>query len=50
MHSRVKNLRVTFVCERRGNEPLSRPRPKYESKIKMDLRELGWRVMNGSFG
>jgi hypothetical protein len=30
-----------------GKRPLERPRRRWENGIKMDLREIGWRVWSG---
>jgi hypothetical protein len=34
------------VLRREGKRPLGRPRRRWEDKIKMDLEEVGWRVMD----
>jgi hypothetical protein len=42
-------LRI-FVREPERKSPLGRPRHRWDEKIKMDLRELGWGGMEGSCG
>jgi hypothetical protein len=32
----------------KGKRPLGRPRRRWEDGIRMDLREIGWRVYSGS--
>jgi hypothetical protein len=35
-----------LVGKPEGRRPLGRPRRRWEDNIKMDLREVGWRVIN----
>jgi hypothetical protein len=35
-----------LVGKPEGNRPLGRPRCRWEDNIKMDLREIGWSVMD----
>jgi hypothetical protein len=35
-----------FVGKHKAKGPLGRPRGRWEEKIKMDLQEVGWGVMN----
>jgi hypothetical protein len=37
-----KNAYRILVGKPKGKRPLGRPRPRWESNIKMDLREIGW--------
>jgi hypothetical protein len=36
-----------LVGKPEGKRPLERPRRRWEDGIKMDLREIGWRVWSG---
>jgi hypothetical protein len=63
---RLKKLRwaghVAYMGEKRnactilvgipgGKEPLGTPRHRWQDNVKMDLREIGWEVLNmDSFG
>jgi hypothetical protein len=37
-----------FVGKPEGKNPFERPRRRWEDGIRMDLREIGWRVWSGS--
>jgi hypothetical protein len=39
----MRNEYSILVGKREGKRPLGRPRRKWESNIRMDLREIGWK-------
>jgi hypothetical protein len=39
-------MNTILVGKSEGNRPLGRPRRRWVNNIKMDLRELGWDVMD----
>jgi hypothetical protein len=42
-----RKMYKVLVGKPEGNRPLGRPRHRWEDGIRMDLREIGWRVWNG---
>jgi hypothetical protein len=42
-----RNLYRVLVGKSEGKRPLERPRRRWEDGIKMDLREISWRVWSG---
>jgi hypothetical protein len=43
----LRNLYNISVGKPEGKRPLGRPRHRWEINIRMDLREIGWEVMDG---
>jgi hypothetical protein len=41
-------MKVTFPSFTEGRRPLGRPRRRWKDSIKMDIREVGWGLSNGS--
>jgi hypothetical protein len=46
-HGRGEKHVQDLVGEPEGKSPLGRPSRRWEDGIRMDLREIGWRVWNG---
>jgi hypothetical protein len=46
MHGEKRNVYRVLVGKSRGKRPLRRPRCRWEDNIKMDLREIGWGVVD----
>jgi hypothetical protein len=42
-----RNVYRLFMAEPEGKTPLERPRRRWEVRLKMDLREIGWGVWSG---
>jgi hypothetical protein len=42
-----RNAYRILVGKPEGNKPLGRPRRRWVNNIKMDLREIGWKVWYG---
>jgi hypothetical protein len=40
----VRNAYILLVRGPEGRRPLGRPRSSWEDNIRMDLREIGWKV------
>jgi hypothetical protein len=40
----MRNAYKIFVGKPEGKSPLRRPRQRLEANIKMNLKEMGWRV------
>jgi hypothetical protein len=38
----MRNIYKILVKKCEGNRPLERPRHRWENKIRLDLREIGW--------
>jgi hypothetical protein len=45
-HGEKKNAYRILVVEPEGKRPLGRPRRRWEDIVKMDLREIGWGVVD----
>jgi hypothetical protein len=45
-NGRKRNAYRILVGKPEGMRPLGRPRRRWEDNIRMDLREIGWGVMN----
>jgi hypothetical protein len=43
----MRNAYTILVGKPEGKRPLGRPRCRWEDDIRMDLREVGWKVWNG---
>jgi hypothetical protein len=43
---KMRNSYTILVHKSEGKRPLGRPRCRYEGNIRMDLRDLGWLVMD----
>jgi hypothetical protein len=42
-----RKVYTVLVGKPEGKKPLGRPRRRWENGIRIDLREIGWRVWNG---
>jgi hypothetical protein len=42
-----RNVYRVLVGKPEGRRPLVRPRRRWEDRIKMDFREIGWGVVSG---
>jgi hypothetical protein len=45
-HGEKRNAYRILVGNPKGKRPLGRPRRRWENNIKLDLREIGWGVMD----
>jgi hypothetical protein len=43
-----RNVYRVLMGRPKGKRPFEKPRRRWEDGIKMDLREIGWGVWNGS--
>jgi hypothetical protein len=41
-HGRVEKLYTVFVGNPEGKRPLGRPKHRWDDRIRVDLREIGW--------
>jgi hypothetical protein len=46
MLGEIRNAYKILVRKPEGNRPFGRPRHKWEGNIRMDLREIGWKVVD----
>jgi hypothetical protein len=44
-HGRLENSIKILIGKPEGSRPYGRPGQKYEDNIKMDLKEIGWKVL-----
>jgi hypothetical protein len=42
----VRNVYKVLVGKPEGKRPLGRPRHRWEDEIRMDLREIGWGIVD----
>jgi hypothetical protein len=42
-----RKVYIVLVGKPEGKRPLERPRRRWEDGIRVDLREIGWRVWSG---
>jgi hypothetical protein len=42
----MRNPYKIFIVKSEGKRPLGRPRRRWEDNIRVDLREIGWEVVD----
>jgi hypothetical protein len=45
-HGKVRNSYKTLIGKLKGKRPQGRPRSRWDDNVTLDLREIGWEIVD----